>query len=108
MVGTLVALYLLVVVYVYPQRNAWLNAVATAAFVAAMVGTVRWHERRRRASSPGWSRRYSVAFALSVGLFGAGIALLDMTDNRAWWLWVPYAVLTALPLATSRLWRGAR
>jgi hypothetical protein len=108
MVGTLLALYLIVVVYVYPQRNAWLTAVATAAFVGCMVGTVRWHERRRRASSLGWSKRYSVAFALSAGLFGAGITLLDMTDNRAWWLWVPYSVLTALPLATSGLWRGAR
>jgi hypothetical protein len=104
--GTLVALYLLVVVYVYPQRSTWLNAVAMVAFVACMVGTVRRYERRRRASSLGWSKRYSAAFAFSVGLFGAGIALLDTTDDRAWWLWVPYAVLTALPLATAGLWRG--
>jgi hypothetical protein len=106
--GILVALYLLVVVYVYPQRDAWLNTVATVAFVASIVGTVRWHERQRRASSLGWSKRYSVAFALSLGLYGAGIALLGMTDIRDWWLWLPYAVLTALPLATAGLWRGAR
>ena len=107
-VGTLVALYLLVVVYVYPQRNVWLNAVVTVAFVACMVGTVRWHEWRRQASSRGWSKRYSVAFALTLGLYGAGVALLGMTDNRAWWLWLPYAILTALPLATAVLWRGDR
>lgn len=108
MVGTLMGLYLLVVVYIYPQHIGWLNAAATAAFVVAMVGTVRWHEARRRASSPGWAKRYSVAFAITAGLFGAGIALLDMTDNRAWWLWLPYAVVTALPLAASGLWRGTR
>jgi hypothetical protein len=106
--GILVALYLLVVVYVYPQRDAWLNTVATVAFVACIVGTVRWHERQRRASSRGWSKRYSVAFALTLGLYGAGIALLGMTDIRGWWLWLPYAVLTALPLATAGLWRGAK
>jgi phosphatidylglycerophosphate synthase len=108
LMGTLVALYLLVVVYVYPQRNAWLNVVATVAFVACMVGTVRWHERRRRASSRGWTKRYSIAFALTLGLYGVGVALLGTTDNRAWWLWLPYAVLTALPLATAGLWRGAK
>jgi phosphatidylglycerophosphate synthase len=107
-VGILVALYFLVVVYVYPQRNAWLNVIATAAFVVSMVGTVRWHERRRRASSLGWSKRYSAAFASTVGLYGAGIALLATTDDRAWWLWLPYAVLTALPLATAGLLRGAK
>ncbi|MDR7081926.1 hypothetical protein J2X01_001211 [Arthrobacter ginsengisoli] len=108
MIGTLMALYLLVVVYIYPQRSVWLSAVATAAFVAGMVATVRWHAVRRRASSIGWSNRYSLAFAVTAGLFGAGIALLEMTDNRAWWLWIPYAALTALPLATSRLWRGTK
>jgi phosphatidylglycerophosphate synthase len=108
MVGALVALYLLVVVYVYPQRNTWWDVVTTVSFVACMVGTVRWHERRRQASSRGWSKRYAVTFALTLGLYGAGVALLGMTDNRAWWLWLPYAVVTALPLATAGLWRGAR
>jgi hypothetical protein len=108
LVGLLVALYLLTVVYIYPQENPWLTTATTVAFIAGMVGTVRWHESRRRASSLGWSKRYSVAFAISAGLFGAGIALLDMTDLRAWWLWVPYAVLTALPLAAIRFRPGAK
>jgi hypothetical protein len=106
--GGFIALYLLVVVYIYPQRIGWLTALATVAFVAGTVGTARWHATRRRASSIGWSQRYSLAFAVAAGLFGAGIALLDMTDNREWWLWVPYAALTALPLATFRLWPGTK
>lgn len=96
-----VAAYLLVVVYVYPQHNMWLNIVATVAFVVALVATCRWYARTRRASSPGWPRRYSVAFAVTAGLFGAGIALLDITGNRSWWLWVPYAAVTALPLLAA-------
>jgi phosphatidylglycerophosphate synthase len=108
LVGILVALYMLTVVYIYPQHNPWLTTASTLAFVVGIVGTVRWHEARRRASSPGWSKRYSLAFAISAGLFGLGVALLDMTDIRAWWLWVPYALLTALPLATIRIWPGAK
>jgi hypothetical protein len=108
LMGGLIALYLLVVVYIYPRHIAWLTAVATVALIAGIFATARWHAAHRRASSLGWSKRYSLAFAISAGLFGAGIALLDMTDNREWWLWVPYAALTAVPLATFRLWPGAR
>ena len=97
-VAILLALYLLVVVYVYPREILWLDVAATTAFVAAIVGANRWHERRRRASSRGWARRYSAGFAVSALLFGLGVALLDMTDSRAAWLWVPYAAVTALPL----------
>ena len=104
--GTLVAAYLLVVVYVYPQHNVWLSLVATAVFVVALVASCRWYARTRRASSPGWARRYSVAFALTAGLFGAGIALLDFTADRSWWLWVPYAAATAVPLLVAAARRG--
>ena len=97
-VAILLALYLLVVVYVYPREILWLDVAATVAFVAAIVGANRWHERRRRASSRGWARRYSAGFAVSALLFGLGVALLDMTDSRAALLWVPYAAATALPL----------
>lgn len=86
-----VAAYLLVVVYVYPQHNTWLSIGATVAFVVALVATCRWYARTRRASSRGWPRRYSIAFAVTAGLFGAGIALLDFAANRDRWLWVPYA-----------------
>jgi hypothetical protein len=102
-----VAAYLLVVVYLYPQQNTWLNIGATAAFVVGLVATCRWYARSRQASSPGWPRRYSIAFAVTTGLFGAGLALLDITGNREWWLWVPYATVMALPLlAAGQVWRS--
>jgi peptidoglycan/LPS O-acetylase OafA/YrhL len=96
-----IAAYLLVVVYLYPQQNTWLSISATAAFVVGLVATCRWYARSRQASSPGWPRRYSIAFAVTAGLFGAGIALLDVTGNRDWWLWVPFAALTAVPLLVA-------
>ena len=99
-----IAAYLLVVVYIYPQRNAGLSIAVTAAFVIGLVATCRWYARSRQASSPGWPRRYSIAFAVTAG-FGAGIALLDFTDNRQWWLWATYAGVTAFPLLAAGLWR---
>ena len=104
----LLALYLLVVVYVYPRNIVWLDITVTAAFVVSMVGTNLWYGRRRRGSSRGWTRRYQVAFALSIGLFGLGLALADMTDTRSLLLWLPYSVLTALPLVAVGLLRGTR
>ena len=103
-----VAAYLLVVVYLYPQHNIWLNIGATAAFVVALVATCRWYARSRQASSLGWPRRYSIAFAVTTGLFGAGIALLDITENREWWLWIPCAAVTALPLLATAAWRRSK
>jgi hypothetical protein len=99
--ATLVALYLLVVVYVYPRDILWLDLLATAVFVAGLVGTCIGYGRRRQASGLGWSKRYSYGFALSTLLFGLGLVLMDLTDSRAAWLWVPYAAVTALPLLAA-------
>lgn len=112
MMAALVALYLLVVVYVYPRDILWLDIATTAAFVAGTTGTCIGYGRRRQASGLGWSKRYSSAFALSTLLFGLGVVLMDLTDSRAAWLWIPYAVLTALPLLTvmpdGPLWGSRR
>lgn len=99
--ATFVALYLLVVAYIYPQDILWLDLAATAVFAAGMVGTCVTYGRRRRASGLGWSRRYSVGFALSALLFGLGLVLLDLTDTRDAWLWIPYALATGLPLMVT-------
>ena len=107
-VAALIAGYLLVIVYVYPLDIVWLDVLVTAAFVVSIVTASLSYGRRRSASSRGWARRYSVGFALSAGLFGLGIALADAMDSRALWLWLPYAIITALPLLTVGLLRGAR
>lgn len=96
--ATLVALYLLVVVYIYPLDILWLDIAATAAFTAGLAGTCRSYGRRRRASGLGWSRRYSVGFALTALLFGLGVVLQGLTDVRDAWLWIPYAAATGTPL----------
>ncbi|MGO4384893.1 hypothetical protein [Specibacter sp. RAF43] len=115
--ATFVALYLLVVVYVYPQDILWLDLAATAAFGVGVVGTCVTYGRWRSASGLGWSRRYAVGFAFSALLFGLGMVLLDLTETRDAWLWIPYAMATGLPLMAgasagrfggSRGWGGWR
>jgi hypothetical protein len=106
--GVLLAAYLLTVVYVYPRNIVWLDIAATAAFVIAVVAACLWYKARRRASSRGWTTRYSIGFALSAGLFGLGVALADMTDTLSLWLWLPYSLLTAAPLVIAGLMRGTR
>ena len=106
--AALIAGYLLVIVYVYPLNIVWLDVLVTAAFVVSIVAASLSYGRRRSASSRGWAKRYSLGFALSVGLFGLGIGLADVTDSRALWLWLPYALVTALPLLAVGLLRGAR
>ena len=108
MMATLVALYLLMVVYVYPRDILWMSIVATAVFVGGMVGTCVTYGRRRSASGLGWSRRYSVGFAFSALIFGLGMALLDLTDSRAAGVWIPYAAVTGLPLLAAGLMRSTR
>ena len=108
MMATLVALYLLMVVYVYPRDILWMSIAATAVFVAGMVGTCVTYGRRRSASGLGWSRRYSVGFAFSALIFGLGMALLDLTDSRAAGVWIPYAAVTGLPLLAAGLMRSTR
>lgn len=106
--GLLIAAYLLVVVYIYPNDVLWLDVTVTAAFVASIVGATKWHSHHRRASSRGWAKRYSVGFSFSIGLFGLGVALLYIIDSQALWLWLPYAVLTATPLVAASLMRATQ
>lgn len=106
--AALISLYLLVVVYIYPQEILWLDITTTVVFVAGIVGTCMGYGRRRRASSLGWSKRYSAGFALSVGFFAVGVALLDSAEARPAWFWIPYAALTGLPLLATALTRNSR
>ncbi|MEV7648293.1 hypothetical protein [Arthrobacter sp. NPDC089319] len=109
--ATLIGLYLLVVVYVYPQNILLLDIAATAAFLVGMVGTCVSYSRLRKASGLGWSKRYSTGFVLSALLFGLGVVLLELTDVRDAWLWIPYAGATGLPLlagVSDRLHWGPR
>ncbi len=109
--ASLIGLYLLVVVYVYPQDILWLSIAATAVFAIGMIATSVSYSRLRRASGLGWSKRYSTGFALSVLLFGLGMLLLELTDVRDAWMWIPYAGATGLPLmagVSDHLYRGPR
>ena len=107
-IGLLIAAFLLVVVYVYPTRIPWLIISVTITFFAGITIAIIWYQRQRRASSRGWTKRYSVGFALTIMFYAVGNALAGSIDLREIWFWLPYAVLTALPVVIGGMPRRAR
>jgi hypothetical protein len=97
-VGLLIAAFLLVVVYLYPTHILWLEIPVTVAISAALIASCLWYRNERRASSPGWAKTYARSFTLSMTLYVVGVALSASLSQDAFWFWLPYAVLTALPL----------
>ena len=107
-IGLLVAAFLLVVIYVYPARILWLSVSVTIAFSAGIIIAIILYQRLRRASSRGWTRRYSTGVALTMMFYAVGNALAGSIDPREFWFWLPYAVLTALPVVIGSWPRRAR
>lgn len=105
--GASVALFLLAVVYVYPSHVLWLIITVTALYAAGIGSACIWFQRARRASSRGWTRRYTVGIALTMSLYAIGVALTVGTDWRTAWFWVPYALLTAAPVVVAGMVRGS-
>lgn len=107
-IGILIAAFLLVVVYVYPTRNPWLIVITTAAYGIGTAAAIFWFQRRRQASTHGWNIRYLVGLALSMTFYCAGVIVSGRVDLHTPWFWLPYAVVTALPLVVAGFKQGAR
>ena len=106
--AVLIASFLLAVEYVFPSGNLVLMFGAVALYGIGVVAVVLWNQRRRRASRPGWSRRYAAGFALTMALYAIGVALSVSSEPSGLVFWVPYALLTSSPLIVAALWRGGR
>lgn len=104
--GASIALFLLAVVYVYPTHLLWLVITVTVLYGLGIVSACVWFQRARRASNPGWSRRYSAGLALTMAFYAIGVALSVATDWRTPWFWLPYAVVTATPVVLAGMVRG--
>ena len=106
--AVLIASFLLAVEYVFPSRNPVLMYGAVAIYGIGVIAIVLWYQRRRRASRPGWSRRYGSGFAISMAFYGIGVALSVSAEPDSLAFWLPYAALTAAPLIIAALWKGRR
>ena len=104
--AVLIASFLLAVEYVFPTRNPALVVSSVAVYGLGIVVIVLWYQRRRRASRPGWSRRYGAGFAISMTFYAIGVALSVSAQPDSLAFWLPYAVLTAAPLVVAALWKS--
>ena len=70
--AVLIASLLLAVEYVFPSGDLVLTYGAVAIYGVGVLAIVLWHQRRRRASRHGWSRRYSAGFAITMAFYAIG------------------------------------
>jgi hypothetical protein len=106
--AVLIASFLLAVEYVFPSGNLVLMYGSVAIYGVGVVAVVLWNQRRRRASRPGWSKRYAAAFAITMAFYAIGVALSVSPEPSGLVFWLPYALLTAAPLVIAAIWRGGR
>ena len=103
--AVLIASFLLAVEYVFPSGNLLLMFGSVAVYGVGVVAVVLWNQRRRRASRQGWAKRYATGFAITMAFYAIGVALSVAPEPSSIAFWLPYALLTAAPLAIAALWR---
>lgn len=96
--GACISLFLLSVVYLYPLAIPLLTIAVTIVYAAGIVAAILAFTRLHRANSVGWSTRYIVGFIGTMALYVGGVVLFSATQITAPALWVPYAIVTALPV----------
>lgn len=104
----LIASFLLAVEYVFPTGNLVLMFGSVVLYGIGVLAVVLWNQRRRRASRPGWARRYSRGFAITMAFYAIGVALSVSPEPSSIAFWLPYAALTAAPLVAAALWTGRK
>ena len=102
-IAVLVALFLLAVVYIFPTDNLPLIVASVVAYGIGILASVMIYNRLRVSSGPGATHRYMVGLALTMGLFFVGVALTFLIDLTTPLLWVPFAVVVAVPLIVTGL-----
>ena len=78
--------------------------VSLVGFMSGMIGyalvigvVIGWYLRSRRATARGFSTRYAIGLGGTMLLYVLGVIAATVVEARDWWIWVPAAVLVALP-----------
>ena len=106
--AVLVASFLLAVEFLFPSGNLLLMWGAVAVYGIGVVLVVLWNQRRRRASRPGWSKRYGAGLAITMAFYAIGVALSVSPEPSSLAFWLPYALLTTAPLVIAALLSGRK
>jgi len=108
-IGLLLGSFLIGVVYVFPTDNVALIIGVSAAYAVGIWASVFVYSIVRRASTPGWAKRYTTGVFISTAIFFVGVALTFVVPTGNPVLWVPLAVAAAVPvIAANFLGAGSR
>ena len=107
-VGVLIAAMLAVVVFIYPTKSPWLIGPSTVLYGVGIgvVGAV--YRMRRNGTSRITAKRYRAGFFTTISLYAIGVVLSVLGFGLPLWFWVPYIVVTALPMVIASNLRPAR
>ena len=106
-IAVLVALFLLSVVYIFPTGNIPLITASVSLYAIGIFASVTVYNRLRVSTGPGATHRYIVGLAWTMSLFFVGVALTFLIDLTTPLLWIPFAIVVAVPLSVTGL-VGAR
>lgn len=100
-IAVIVALFLLAVVYIFPTDNLPLIVGSVVLYTIGVFASVMTYNRVRVASGQGATNRYMVGLSITMGLFFVGVALTFLVDLTTPLLWVPFALVVAVPLVVT-------
>ncbi len=107
-IGLLMGAFLLAAVYLFPTATPLEAAVLSGGYALGIVAAVTAYNLGRRVTPAGWLRRYEKGLVISCGVFFVALALSFLVGERSPALWLPLAVVTALPIALAGTRRTAR
>jgi peptidoglycan/LPS O-acetylase OafA/YrhL len=100
-VGVLIAGMLAVVVFVYPTHAPWLIGPSTVLYGVGIGVAAAIYRLRRRGTSRITAQRYRIGFLVTISLYAVGVILSVLELTLPIWFWVPYVVVTALPMVIA-------
>ncbi|MGD8193425.1 hypothetical protein ACEXQB_002890 [Herbiconiux sp. P18] len=106
--GALMAAFLLAAIYLFPTATGLQAAAISGGYAVGILIVVTAYNLGRKVVTRGWLARYRRGVAYSSGVFFVALALSFLVEERSLLLWLPLAVITALPVAVLGTRRDAR
>jgi peptidoglycan/LPS O-acetylase OafA/YrhL len=100
-VGVLIAGMLAVVVFVYPTHVPWLIGPSTVLYGVGIGVAAAIYRMRRKGTSRLTAQRYRIGFLGTISLYAIGVVLSVLGLALSIWFWVPYIVVTSLPMVIA-------
>ena len=97
--GTLVGLFLLAAVYIYPEGGTRVNIATTIAFVALVVASAAVFLKVRTTPQTGWGARFAAGLGGTMAFYSSALVFALASGLTSPVIWIPVAIAVALPVA---------